>query len=401
MPNVVLGVTGSVAAYRAADLARDLMRAGCTVRACLTESASRFVSTDLFEALTGQPCLIDTFDEPIPGRMAHIDWARQADVLVIAPATANTIAQIARGEGTNMLTTLALAFEGPMVVAPAMNPAMYGKEAIEGAIDDLQARGAVLVEPVEGDVACGEHGQGKLASNERIVEATLVLLSRKEMLSGKRLLITSGPTQEPIDAVRYMTNRSSGRMGAALAQAGLLMGAEVSVITGPTHVPLPRLARVMKVRTAAEMLEAALKEAPQANWILGAAAVADYRPESPIEGKRRRTGEPWSLRLIPNPDVLAAMAAAAKPGATLIGFAAEAGSDEESARDKVKRKGLFAIAMNDISRRDVGFETAENELHLLFADGQEQFSGRRSKLACALWLLEAVAAKRSTSDSSG
>ncbi len=390
MPTIVLGVSGSVAAYRAADLARDLMRAEFEVRVCLTDSAEKFVTRQLFEALTGNPCLVGAFEEPVRGRMAHIDWAREASCVLIAPATANVLAKLAHGVGDDMLTTLALVYEGPIVIAPAMNPSMYAQKSTREAIRILEARGTVFVEPSEGDVACGEHGQGKLASTGRIVQETLAVVRRGECLKGKKVLITSGPTREPLDDVRFLSNRSSGKMGAALAKASLLMGAKVSVVSGPASEPLPLRAKVVRVRTALEMLEAARKEARDADWIIGAAAVADYRPEQAQKGKRRRTEDSWELRLVPNPDVLAELAKLAKKGARVVGFAAEPERGTESAKQKLARKGLFAIAVNDVSRPDVGFESEDNELTLLFADGKSENSGKRSKLACALWLLGAV-----------
>ena len=381
MPTLILGVSGSIAAYRAADLARDLMRSGFDVRVCLTDGAQRFVSTSLFEALTGNPCLIDTFEEPEAGRMAHIDWARKADILLIAPATANTINRIAYGFADDMLTTLALAYDGPIVIAPAM----YANGNTQEALERLATQGAFIVEPVEGDVACGETGQGKLAANLRIAEAALEIQVRSTSLSGKRVLITSGPTREPIDTVRFLSNRSTGKMGSALARAALLMGAQVDVVTGPVTVPLPSKANVVRVETAAEMLEAASPLAPKADIVIGCAAVADYRPEVEFEGKLRRSGEPFSLNLVPNPDIIATLAGLTK-GIT-IGFAAEPSSDASYAVEKISRKGLNAIALNDVSRDDVGFGTDVNELRLVFADGRDESSGKRTKLACALWLL--------------
>jgi len=387
--NVVLGVSGSVAAYRAADLARELMRQGATVRVCLTDAAQRFVTPALFEALTGQPCLVDTFEEPERGRMAHIDWARWATVVVIAPATANTLAKLAFGMGDDMLTTLALATASPLVVAPAMNPQMYANDANRDALDRLAARAVAVVEPVDGDVACGEHGQGKLASIGQIVDAVLAVVGRSQLLKGKRVLITSGPTQEPIDAVRFVSNRSSGKMGAALARAALLMGAEVTVVTGPVRAALPLQAEVLRVRTAQEMLGAALGRAAEADVIVGAAAVADYRPAEPYAGKLRRSAEGTTLAMVPNPDVIAELAKAA-PQASVIGFAAEPDAGLEIAREKLVRKGLRAIAVNDVSQPGIGFDAEQNALRLVTADGIEE-SGVRSKLGCALWLLERVA----------
>jgi phosphopantothenoylcysteine decarboxylase/phosphopantothenate--cysteine ligase len=385
--NVVLGVSGSVAAYRACDLARELMRAGFTVRACLTDGASRFVSPALFEALTGQPCLQDAFEEPERGRMAHIDWARSASVLVVAPATANVLNKLANGYADDMLTTLALAHEGPMVVAPAMNPSMFAHETVRESLDRLQERGAVVVEPDEGEVACGEQGQGKLASVASIAAAVLDVAKVAQLLKGKKVLVTSGPTEEPLDSVRVLTNRSSGKMGAAVARAALLMGAEVTVVAGPQRAPLPLRANVFRVRTAEEMLETAMQFAFDADLIVGVAAVADYRPEEPAEGKVR-SGGPLDVRLVPNPDILAALAR--ETGGKVVAFAAEPDGGTDAARKKLAKKGAFAIAVNDVSRTDIAFDSDHNELTLVFAEGREERSGRMGKLQCALWLLTQV-----------
>jgi phosphopantothenoylcysteine decarboxylase/phosphopantothenate--cysteine ligase len=388
VPDIVLGVSGSVAAYRAADLARELMRHGFRVHACLTDAAQRFVSTALFEALTGNPCLHDVFDEPERGRMAHIDLARQAAVIVVAPATANTIARLAWGIGDDMLTTLALATEAPLVVAPAMNPHMYASDPTREALAKLRERAATIVEPTDGDVACGESGQGKLASVAEIVAAVEAVARSSEALSGKKVLITSGPTQEPIDDVRFLSNRSSGKMGAALARAARLMGAEVTVVTGPASAPLPLGAQVIRVRTAEEMLGAARSFAADADVIVAAAAVADYRPENPLKGKMRRSDEPIRLCLVPNPDIVAELAKVA-PNAIGIGFAAEPTSDLAEVRAKLIRKGLFAIAANDVSDPSIGFESDRNRLRVVFRDRDDVAdSGIQSKLGCAFWLFE-------------
>lgn len=392
MANLVLGVSGSVAAYRAADLARELMREGHFVRVCLTDAAQKFVTSALFEALTGQPTLIDTFEEPERGRMAHIDWARQADAVVVAPATANTIVRLAHGIGDDMLSTIVLATTAPLIVAPAMNPHMYANDAFRDALATLQSRAAAIVEPVEGDVACGENGQGKLASIAQIVGVVRTVLARGKTLAGKRVLITSGPTQEPIDGVRFLSNRSSGKMGSALARAAILMGADVTIVAGPQRAPIPMGAQVIRVRTAGEMLEAALNQAANADVIVGAAAVADYRPASPVAGKLRRSADPISLELVPNPDIIAALAQAA-PRAKVIGFAAEPTGETSIALDKLQRKNLFAVAANDVSQPGQGFDADENVLRLVFADGRVEESGRQSKLGCALWLLERVGSK--------
>jgi len=386
--NIVLGVCGSIAAYRAADLARDLMRAGHTVRVCLTDAAQRFVTPLLFETLTGEPCLTDTFEEPVAGRMAHIDWARWADAIVVAPASANTIDRLANGIAEDMLTTIALATDAPWVIAPAMNPSMYASEPVRRAMALLESRAARIVEPQEGDVVAGEHGAGKLAANAEIAAAVAEIAALRQTLIGKRVLITSGPTQEPIDSVRYLSNRSSGKMGAALARAARLMGGTPIVVAGPQEAPLPYGTEVIRVQTALQMRDAALSVS-NPDLIIGAAAVADYRVENPAEGKIRRNDQTLSLNLVPNPDIIAELARR-NPNARTIAFAAEPGEDDAYAREKMARKGVFAIAANDVSRSDIGFGSDFNEIRLLFADGRTQSSGRQSKLASAAWLLAAV-----------
>ena len=392
--NAVLGVSGSVAAYRAADLARELMRNGFTVRVCLTDSAQKFVQPALFEALTGNPCLIEAFEEPARGRMAHIDWARQADIIIIAPATANTINKMAQGIADDMLSIITLATTKPIVIAPAMNPQMYANEVTQQSLEALEARGAYIVEPEEGDVACGENGQGKLASISSILYAVNEVASTSKILKGKKILITSGPTQEPIDDVRFITNRSSGKMGVALAKAALLMGAEVTIIAGPQEARIPLQLTVIKVKTALEMLEAMKEQAPQHDWIIGAAAVADYRLENPSSGKLRRSESSLQISLIPNPDILAEAARLA-PNARVIGFAAEPSTDLSIAKEKIRKKSLFAIAANDVGNTEIGFDSSANAIDLIFADGNILHSGVRSKFQCAVWLLESIAQKGS------
>ena len=392
--NAVLGVSGSVAAYRAADLARELMRNGFTVRVCLTDSAQKFVQPALFEALTGIPCLIEAFEEPERGRMAHIDWARQADIIIIAPATANTINKMAQGIADDMLSTITLATTKPIVIAPAMNPQMYSNEVTQQSLEALEARGAYIVEPEEGDVACGENGQGKLASISSILYAVNEVASTSKILKGKKILITSGPTQEPIDDVRFITNRSSGKMGVALAKAALLMGAEVTIIAGPQEARIPLQLTVIKVKTALEMLEAMKEQAPQHDWIIGAAAVADYRLENPSSGKLRRSESSLQINLVPNPDIIAEAARLA-PNAKVIGFAAEPSTDLSIAKEKIRKKSLFAIAANDVGNTEIGFDSSANAIDLIFADGNILHSGVRSKFQCAVWLLESIAQKES------
>jgi phosphopantothenoylcysteine decarboxylase/phosphopantothenate--cysteine ligase len=366
------------------------MRSGCRVRVCLTDAASRFVTPALFEALTGSPCLQGAFDEVTRGAMTHIEWAREADLMLVAPATANTICKLASGTADDMLTTIALATTAPWVIAPAMNPQMYASDPVREALRVLKGRAAAIVEPEEGEVACGEQGQGKLAANARIVGVVRAVLARREMLSGRTLLLTMGPTRERIDDVRFLTNRSSGKMGAALARAATAMGARVMVVTGPTTEPLPPTADVRRVESAREMLAACQELAPSADVIVGAAAVSDFRPEAAMEGKIRRTGDEIVVRLVPNADIIAELASS-YPEKTTIGFAAEPGGVIEVARQKLESKGLAAICVNDIAGPDSAFESDSNDVTWVPREGEPERSGRMSKLECAYWVLERAA----------
>lgn len=386
---VILGVSGSVACYRACDLARELMRQGADVRVCLTESAAKFISPVLFEALTGNPCLVSAFDEPERGKMAHIELARRASLLLVAPATASSLNKLAAGVADDMLTTVALAFEGPVVVAPAMNPTMFANETTQASLKTLESKGAIIVEPNNGEVACGEQGQGKLASQEQIVRAALSALSASDSLKGKKVLVTSGPTREPIDDVRFISNRSSGKMGSALARAALLMGAEVVVVSGPATTPLPIQAAVHRVETAESMLEVCSQEAPSCDIIIGAAAVADFRVANPISGKIRRSAGLPQLELTPNPDIIAQLAKLAKPGCKVVAFAAEPNKLLEEAKRKLEEKSVSAIVVNDVSDPQIGFDSDLNEVVIVTRDGIER-SERTTKLACALWILERI-----------
>lgn len=384
---IVLGVSGSVAAYRACDLARELMREGYEVRVCLTDAAEKFVTRALFEALTTGPCLIDTFEEPDRGRMAHIDWARQASLLLVAPASANTINKLAAGIGDDMLTTLALAYDGPILIAPAMNPTMWSHQTVKESIDKLLDRGVEFVDPAEGEVACGEQGRGKFAAIPDIVARVHQMVDAPKPLAGKKVLLTNGPTQEAIDDVRFLTNRSSGRMGAALAEAAHQLGAEVTIVSGPVHVRYPVQASIQMVKSAEEMLAEASKHAVKADWIIGVAAVADYRPAHPVRGKIRRTDEPLHLEMVPNPDIIASLAKA-NPSAKTIGFAAEPTMDLGEAADKLERKGLHAVVHNHVGDTTIGFESTDNQVTLIRRTHPPLTSEKMSKARVARWLLE-------------
>lgn len=309
-------------------------------------------------------------------------------MLLVCPATANAIAHLAEGKGLDMFTTIALATDAPLVVCPAMNPHMYAHPATQKNIETLRERGAHFVEPQEGDVACGEHGEGKLATTERIVSETLLAANRSELYQGLTVVVTAGPTHEPIDPVRFLANRSSGKMGYALADAARRMGARVRLISGPTHLHAHPKVELVRVTTAEEMLQATLEATADANLLIGAAAVADFRAASPSKEKIRREGN-LTLTLTPNPDILAT-AASQRPGLIIVGFAAEKGLDESSARRKLEEKGLAAIFLNDFSRTDIAFDSDENEGVLLLRGGESIYLPRAPKPRIAWALLEEV-----------
>jgi phosphopantothenoylcysteine decarboxylase/phosphopantothenate--cysteine ligase len=323
--------------------------------------------------------------------MAHIDWARDADLFVVAPASANTLSAAARGEATDMLTTLMVAYDGPIVFAPAMNPSMWASDSVRNSLEVLHARGHEIVEPDEGSTACGEHGQGRLATLETIISRASSLYRRARLLQGKLVLITSGATREPIDSVRFLSNRSSGKMGAALAKAAVWMGAEVIVVAGPSEVTYPQRAQVIRVETAQQMLEAAIPFSERADFVFGVAAVADFRPAKLLRGKPEKEHLGTSIPLVANPDVIQEIARRTQGKA--IGFAAEHGIDEKNVREKMRRKGLFAIAANDVSQPDVGMGADYNQLTLFTKSGNSKESPRLAKLGCAFWLIEALIAE--------
>jgi phosphopantothenoylcysteine decarboxylase/phosphopantothenate--cysteine ligase len=385
---VVLGVTGSVAAYRAADVARELMRHGFSVKCCLTRSAAELVTPALFEALTGNPCVTDVFDEPVRGRMAHIDIAREASVVLVCPATANAIAVLAAGNAVDMFSTIVSATGAPLLIAPAMNPEMYASAANQENLSTLRRRGACVIEPDDGVVACGEQGQGKLAATASIVAATMEAAFRSHLYDGVRIVVTAGPTHETIDPVRHIANRSSGKMGYAIARAAIQMGASVTLVAGPTHIAPPPAATLVRVTSAEEMLSAATAACEGADLLIGAAAVADFRP-SAVSREKVRSGSELALTLIPTQDILAAVRST-HPGIAIVGFAAETTDHLASAKEKIERKGLAAIAINDVSDPSIGFDSEENALEVLFADGHSVSIARDSKFNVAARLLESI-----------
>jgi len=385
--HILLGVTGSIAAYKAADIASKLTQSGAEVDVVLTEHARRFVTEVTFRAITRRPVLTDLFDEPEERQIAHIHLAKRADVLLIAPATANILAKLAVGIADDLLTTLALATQAKMVIAPAMNTVMWQHPATQHNVRVLEERGAHFVYPAEGMLACGDVGAGKLADTPVILAAVEQVLNPP--LRGVRILITAGPTEEPVDAVRHISNPSSGKMGYAIAAEAVRMGAEVTLVTGPTLLDPPAGAKTIRVRTAQQMLDACLQVYEEVDVVIATAAVSDYRPAEVWQGKRKKGEEEWTIRLVPNPDILRTLGER-KGKHVLVGFAAETQELLANAQAKLREKNLDLIAANDVSQEGSGFRTDTNRVTLLWADGRQEPLPLMTKQEVAQRLLQKV-----------
>ena len=384
---ILVGVSGGIAAYKTCELVRLLVRAGRDVQVVMTPDAERFVGPTTFAALSRRPVLTDSSEDVFP----HLEASRDAELLCIAPAGANTLARIARGEAPNVLTQSALAFRGPLLLAPAMNPRMWESAATQENIAILQGRGVELIGPSSGEMAEGEHGRGRMAEPEEIAARVEQRLASMSSLAGRRVVVTAGGTREPLDAVRYLGNRSSGRMGVAVADEAARRGASVTLLLAAAVAGPSAPMRTIRVETAAELREATLREAQAADVVIMAAAVADYRPAAAVEGKRTKDGSPWLVELEPTADILAELGGGRRPGTLLVGFAAEHGDGAVNrARDKLRRKGADMIVANDISRSDIGFDTELNEV-VLVTSNDETLVSRRSKQACAAAILDWVA----------
>jgi phosphopantothenoylcysteine decarboxylase / phosphopantothenate---cysteine ligase len=386
---VVLGVTGGIGAYKACEVARSLMRAGATVKVVMTESATRFVTPVTFRALTRQPVGVSMWDEA-DATIHHISLAEEADVLVIAPCTANVIAKLAHGRADDLLTTTALATEAPVVLAPAMNVHMWRKDITQANVATLRARGVVFVEPETGELACGDVGEGRLANVESVVAAALAELDRVRDLEGVRLLVTAGGTREPIDPVRYIGNRSSGLTGFAIAEEAARRGAEVTLVTGPSTLADPFGVRTVRVETALQMRDAAEAAFDDADVVVASAAVADFRPAEPSPDKIKKDAAPESIALERTPDILAGLGAR-KGSRVLVGFAAESGDAAAEARRKLVAKNLDMVVANDITTPGLGFDSRRNRVTLVTADAAEALP-EMDKRELARILLDRVAA---------
>jgi phosphopantothenoylcysteine decarboxylase/phosphopantothenate--cysteine ligase len=383
---ILLGVCGGVAAYKAAALTSALVQKGALVDVVMTASAERFVGALTFASLTARPVYTSLWDAP--ERIPHIRLVREAEVILVAPATANLIAKLAHGIADDLLTTALLAARIPIVLAPAMNDAMYANDATQQNLATLRARGYEFVDPERGFLAERERGVGRLASEERLIEAVERVLARRRSLSGRRIAITAGPTREPFDPVRFVSNASTGAMGIALAREAALRGAAVTLLLGPTPLEPPAGVDVVRVSTAQELYDAALEHAVGADLTIATAAVADWRPERVSDEKVKKTDADLTARMVRNPDVLAALGER-KGGTFLVGFAAETNDHEANAREKLRRKHLDAIAVNDV-RGERGFGPGDNTLTLLWGEDGRRELGTASKPALAARLLDAL-----------
>ncbi len=387
---VVLGVSGGIAAYKSAEIVRALVDAGAEVRVVMTPAATRFLAPLTLSVLSKSPVVADLWD-PSSGAVDHVALARWADVLAVAPATADVLAKLAHGIGDDALTTYALGHRKALLLAPAMNTWMWAHPATEENLAVLKARGATVVEPDAGDLACGDVGPGRLAPPARIALAILGAGAVARSLEGRRVLVTAGPTREPVDPVRFLSNRSSGKMGYALAREAARRGADVVLVSGPVALAPPPGARLVRVERASEMRDAVLAEIGEADALLMAAAPADFTVASPAAAKIKRAAGVPRLELVPTPDVLKAAAAAARKTAVLVGFAAETQDLLANAARKLSDKGVDLLVANDVARPGVGFDADENEVVLLSPGAEASRIERASKTVVAGRILDRVA----------
>lgn len=392
--NIVLGLSGSIAAFRAAEIARALVKAGATVRTVMTDGATKFITPLTFETLTGQPVYTSMFDEPRSWEMEHISWARWGDAILVAPATANVIAKLANGISDDPLTTLCLAREPrvPVIVAPAMNTQMWLAAPTRRNVERLRADGIVVVEPEEGDLACREVGKGRLAEVSQIVDALDRAVAQGD-LAGKRILVNAGPTQEPLDAARVLTNPSTGKMGFAIAAAAARRGARVTLVAGPTQLEAPRSVERIDVVTAEEMWQVIEARWRDQDAVIFAAAVADFRPAEAKSGKVKKEDAALTVALESTVDIAAEVGkrrSGSKP--ILIGFAAESSDLESHARGKCERKGLDLVVANRIGTPDSGFAADTTEALLVPREGKVESQGMINKGELAERILNRVVA---------
>ncbi|HZO55730.1 MAG TPA: bifunctional phosphopantothenoylcysteine decarboxylase/phosphopantothenate--cysteine ligase CoaBC [Bryobacteraceae bacterium] len=391
---VALGVGGGIAAYKAAELARALQERGATVQVIMTNAAQEFITPLTFAALTNQKVITDLFanrsaEEVLSSSVEHIHVAQNLDALVVAPATADLLAKFAHGLAGDFLTTTYLAFKGPVVLAPAMNTNMWEHPATQANMATLQARGHLIVEPEAGLLACGTTGPGRLAEPDRIAEVVVRLLSTRRDLEGETVLLTAGPTQESLDPVRYITNRSSGKMGYALADAAAQRGAHVILVSGPTNLPPPAGVELVRVRTAVEMRDAVMGHLGPATIVIKSAAVADYHVREVPKQKTKKTAARWTIDLDPTPDILAEVGRN-KGDRLLVGFAAETQNLVAEGRRKLETKNCDMVVANLVSQEGTGFESDQNEVVLVMSTGENIALPKNAKRVLADNILDQV-----------
>jgi len=385
---ILLGVTGGIAAYKSPDLVRRLRERGAEVQVVMTAAAREFVTPTTFQAVSGRAVRADLWDTAAEAAMGHIELARWAQLVLIAPASADFLARLATGQADDLLATLCLATEAPLVVAPAMNHIMWANAATRANVTTLSERGVGLLGPAEGDQACGETGPGRMLEPLEIAERLGALFAGGGALEGKRVLVTAGPTRERIDPVRFISNRSSGKMGFAVAQAAREAGARVVLIAGPVSLPTPLGVERIDVESAAEMLEAVTREIPGTDVFISTAAIADYRPARAAEQKIKKMADTLELLMERTPDVLASVAARAERPALTVGFAAETEAVEQNARGKLLKKNLDMIAANEVGH-DKAFDSDDNQLIVLSRTGRYEL-GRAGKLNLARGLIALI-----------
>ena len=371
-PCIVLGVTGGIAVYKACELLRLLQKRGIDVFVVMTQNACRFVAPLTFETLSGHPVAVDTFDRPQTWEVEHIALAKRADLFMIAPATADIIGKMACGIADDMLSTTVMATRAPVLIAPAMNTGMWENAAVQQNVKTLQARGVEFVMPVSGHLACGDSGTGKMEDVEIIAEHACKMLFIKKDMKGMRVMVTAGPSREALDPVRYISNRSSGKMGYAIAQAAQRRGAEVTLLSGPVSILPPQGVKFVPFRTTQELLDKARAFVKEQDILIQAAAPADYRAKEIAPQKiKKQSGEPVTFTLVENPDVAATLGREKREGQVFVGFAAETNDVIAHAQDKLVRKNLDMIVANDVTRPGAGFDVDTNIVTLITGEGQE------------------------------
>ena len=391
---ILLGVTGGIAAYKSASLASRLVKAGAEVRVIMTEHATNFINPITFETLTGHKCITDTFDRNFEFQVEHVSLAKKADVIMVAPATANIIAKLAHGLADDMLTTTILASHAPKLIAPAMNTGMYENPVTQDNLALLKKYGMEVIEPAAGHLACGDEGKGKMPEPEILYEHILRSCACKQDMKGLKVLVTAGPTQEAVDPVRFLTNHSSGRMGYSIAKACMLRGADVTLVTGRTALTPPLFVDVVPVVSAKDMYDAVISRSGEMDIIIKAAAVADYRPVHVAEEKVKKSDSSFSLELERTDDILKYLGKHKKPGQFLCGFSMETENMLENSRKKLEKKHLDMIAANNLKVPGAGFETTTNIITIITPDSVNELE-LMSKDDAAFRLLDEILSRRS------